>query len=82
LLTEQNRHLSNNIPENAVAYLEYNLGADPEKRQTKFPNTDDLQGFSSRKNTGKFDNNQNTHRTHMTKEQNEGRATSKPARMR
>jgi hypothetical protein len=49
LLTEQNRHLSNNIPETAVAYLEYNLGPDPEKRQTKFPHMDDIQGFSSRK---------------------------------
>jgi hypothetical protein len=41
--TEQNNHLSNNIPETAVAYLEYNLGADPEKRQTKFRHTDNIQ---------------------------------------
>jgi hypothetical protein len=67
LLIEQNRHLSNNIPETAVAYLEYNLGANPEKIQTKFPNTDDIQGFSSRKNKGKFDN-QKAHKIHMTKE--------------
>jgi len=49
LLTEQNRHLSNNIPETAVAYIENNLGDDPEKRQIKFTNTDVLQGFSSMK---------------------------------
>ena len=32
-----------------MTYLEYNLGADPDKRQTKFSHTDESQGFSSRK---------------------------------
>jgi hypothetical protein len=36
----------------------------------------------SKKNKGKFDNNQKTHRTHDQDKKNEGRETTKPARMR
>lgn len=83
LLTKQDRHLCNNIPETAVAYLEYNLGADPEKRQTKFSNTDDIQEFSSRKTKANSIITKKKKTEHIRpKKKNDGRATSKPMRMR